>query len=124
LSPTRFDRCPVDGSLRARRCRRRWIPGNRAMGIRSTCHYAVPDGHGRRMTEMHHSWDRRQSVNGHRVLPADAARIVDNWDTLGMRGTGSHDIAIEDLFVPERHAWRMSPMATAAHRSLRRPPTR
>ena len=47
-------------------------------------------------------------------FPADAARIVDNWDTLGMRGTGSHDIAIEDLFVPERHAWRMSPMATAA----------
>jgi alkylation response protein AidB-like acyl-CoA dehydrogenase len=47
-------------------------------------------------------------------FPADEARIVDNWDTLGMRGTGSHDIAIDDLFVPERHAWRMSPLATAA----------
>jgi alkylation response protein AidB-like acyl-CoA dehydrogenase len=27
-----------------------------------------------------------------------------------MRGTGSNDIAVEDLFVPERRAWRMSPM--------------
>ena len=47
-------------------------------------------------------------------FPADEARIVDNWDPLGMRGTGTHDVAVDDLFVPERHAWRMSPLATAA----------
>lgn len=28
--------------------------------------------------------------------------IVDNWNTLGMRGTGSHDFRVENLFVPER----------------------
>ena len=38
------------------------------------------------------------------------ATIVDNWDTLGMRGTGSHDIAVEDLFVPEGHVWHLAPI--------------
>jgi 3-hydroxy-9,10-secoandrosta-1,3,5(10)-triene-9,17-dione monooxygenase len=28
-------------------------------------------------------------------------RIVRNWDVLGLRGTGSHDIVVEDAFVPE-----------------------
>ena len=29
-------------------------------------------------------------------VPASAVRIVDNWDTLGLAGTGSHDITIEN----------------------------
>jgi alkylation response protein AidB-like acyl-CoA dehydrogenase len=29
--------------------------------------------------------------------------IVDNWDTLGMRGTGSRRVVVEDLLVPEHH---------------------
>jgi len=33
--------------------------------------------------------------------PKTSARIIDNWDVSGLRGTGSHDIAVEDLFVPE-----------------------
>jgi acyl-CoA dehydrogenase len=28
-------------------------------------------------------------------------KIQDNWRTIGMRGTGSHDIAFEDVFVPD-----------------------
>jgi alkylation response protein AidB-like acyl-CoA dehydrogenase len=31
----------------------------------------------------------------------EGVTVLDNWDTLGMRGTGSHDIVIEDVFVPE-----------------------
>ena len=27
--------------------------------------------------------------------------ILNNWDTLGMRGTGSHDVVLQDVFVPE-----------------------
>ncbi len=30
-----------------------------------------------------------------------AVRVLDTWDTLGMRGTGSHDVAIEGVFIPE-----------------------
>jgi alkylation response protein AidB-like acyl-CoA dehydrogenase len=37
------------------------------------------------------------------VLPASGWRILDTWHTAGMRGTGSHDIALEGAFVPE--AW-------------------
>jgi alkylation response protein AidB-like acyl-CoA dehydrogenase len=31
----------------------------------------------------------------------DGVTVLDNWDTLGMRGTGSHDIVIDDVFVPD-----------------------
>jgi acyl-CoA dehydrogenase len=34
-------------------------------------------------------------------VKADGVTVLDNWDTLGMRGTGSHDVEIEDVFVPE-----------------------
>ena len=29
-----------------------------------------------------------------------AGQIVDRWNTMGMRGTGSHDFVVEDAFVP------------------------
>ena len=35
--------------------------------------------------------------------------IVDNWDTLGMRGTGSHDVKAERVFVPEHRAPMFGP---------------
>ena len=37
------------------------------------------------------------------AFPREAYSIVDNWDTLGMRGTGSRRVVVEDLFVPEHH---------------------
>ena len=32
---------------------------------------------------------------------ATGVKVHDNWRTLGMRGTGSHDVTIEGVFVPE-----------------------
>jgi indole-3-acetate monooxygenase len=35
------------------------------------------------------------------IWPADQASLIDTWDGLGLRGTGSGDFEISDLFVPE-----------------------
>ncbi len=35
------------------------------------------------------------------LLPRADYEIVDVWDTIGLRGTGSNDIVLEDVFVPE-----------------------
>lgn len=35
------------------------------------------------------------------IWPADQARIIDTWDGMGLRGTGSGDFEISDLFVPQ-----------------------
>jgi alkylation response protein AidB-like acyl-CoA dehydrogenase len=37
------------------------------------------------------------------VIPLDAPGVTrhDNWRTLGMRGTGSHDVTLEAVFVPD-----------------------
>jgi alkylation response protein AidB-like acyl-CoA dehydrogenase len=32
---------------------------------------------------------------------SEGVRIIDNWDTLGMRGTGSNDVELKDVFVPD-----------------------
>ncbi len=32
---------------------------------------------------------------------ADGVSVMDNWDTLGMRGTGSHSTKLENVFVPD-----------------------
>src|SRR5712692_7488117 len=37
--------------------------------------------------------------------PKSLARIIDTWTVSGMRGTGSHDIEVEDLFVPEERTF-------------------
>jgi alkylation response protein AidB-like acyl-CoA dehydrogenase len=45
----------------------------------------------------------------HAVMPRDTAgyRIVETWDTLGMRATASQDTVIEGAFVPDRYVIRV-----------------
>lgn len=35
------------------------------------------------------------------VLRPEDVEIVENWDVIGMRGTGSHDLLVKDVFVPD-----------------------
>lgn len=34
-------------------------------------------------------------------MKAAEVRILDTWHTMGMRGTGSHDVVLDELFVPD-----------------------
>ncbi|MEX0750765.1 MAG: acyl-CoA dehydrogenase family protein, partial [Dehalococcoidia bacterium] len=45
------------------------------------------------------------------VVPRDGVQIIDTWSVSGLRGTGSHDIAIENAHVAEE---RTIPFLTAA----------
>ena len=35
------------------------------------------------------------------VLPVEQATLIDNWDVMGLRATGSIDYEIDSVFVPE-----------------------
>lgn len=50
-------------------------------------------------------WDMRNYRTF--LLPKKDYQIVDNWDVVGLKGTGSHDIVVDDAFVPEHRTHRM-----------------
>ena len=35
------------------------------------------------------------------LVPRDDYEGIDNWHVHGLRGTGSNDVVVEDLFVPD-----------------------
>src|SRR5690554_4320504 len=37
------------------------------------------------------------------VLPVEKAKLIDNWDVMGLRATGSIDYTIEDAYVPDAY---------------------
>lgn len=45
------------------------------------------------------------------LLPLGDYSIVDVWDTVGLRGTGSNDILVEDVFVPAHRVLSFKDMA-------------
>ena len=72
--------------------------------VTGTKRFASQSNHGTVMSTMFAYDDPEQ---GRRVLNlavpigADGVTVADNWDTLGMRGTASNDIRLEDVFVPD-----------------------
>jgi alkylation response protein AidB-like acyl-CoA dehydrogenase len=50
------------------------------------------------------------------AVPAGEATVVDTWDSLGMRGTDSNDVVLEDVFVPERRTFPFAPDFTPGAR--------
>ena len=62
-------------------------------------HVAEPDG------------EKRRDANGEPIVftvlfPAGKAVLLDDWNTIGMRGTGSESYRVDDLFVPESRSGR------------------
>jgi indole-3-acetate monooxygenase len=94
-------------------------PGARAVraqgGWRLTCHGSFASGN------RHCTWlgahvptfeaDRtpRRTEDGEPIqrtllFPRTQAKITDTWQVVGLRGTGSDDYEVADLFVPDAHA--------------------
>jgi alkylation response protein AidB-like acyl-CoA dehydrogenase len=45
------------------------------------------------------------------LVSADRAKIIATWNTTGMRGTGSHDFVLEDVFIPEEDSLSLAEIA-------------
>ncbi len=41
------------------------------------------------------------------IFRAEDTRVVDTWTTSGLRGTGSHDLEVEDVFVPASRSFSL-----------------
>lgn len=86
---------PVEGGYRVRG---QW---NFASGIdhanRLYCTCIVMDGDKPQLTAQ-----GTPRVRAMWIAP-DQATVVDTWSTIGMRGTGSQDFVVDDIFVPTSH---------------------
>ncbi|MDZ8134472.1 MAG: acyl-CoA dehydrogenase family protein [Nostoc sp. DedQUE04] len=52
---------------------------------------------------------------GNFLVPRDlpGLRIVETWDHLGMRATGSHDLILENVSIPSEYALNINPISVA-----------
>ncbi len=66
--------------------------------------FASQSSHGTVMSTMFTYDDPEQCrrvLNVAVPIGSPGVAVADNWDTLGMRGTASNDIVVEDVFVPD-----------------------
>lgn len=55
------------------------------------------------------------------LYPASEATIIETWNPLGMRGTGSHDVAVANLFIPTEHTALLRPFSVEPNELFRGP---
>ena len=53
-------------------------------------------------------------------IAAEGVTVLNNWRTLGMRATGSHDVVLDNVFVPEGAVSLRRPQGSVAHLLQRR----
>jgi alkylation response protein AidB-like acyl-CoA dehydrogenase len=56
------------------------------------------------------------------LLPSEACEIIDTWTVGGLRGTGSHDVAVSDVFVPSSYGSGFTDPHVLPERRYRIPP--
>lgn len=71
--------------------------GHHATWLGAHCPVAEPDGSLRRRADG-------QPLVRTMLFPASEAPLVDTWDVMGLRGTGSDTYSVSDLFVPHEHS--------------------
>jgi alkylation response protein AidB-like acyl-CoA dehydrogenase len=54
----------------------------------------------------------RRVLNMPVPIASEGVTVLDNWNTLGMRGTASNDVVLEDVFVPDERVVGSRPWGT------------
>jgi alkylation response protein AidB-like acyl-CoA dehydrogenase len=90
------------------------VKGGFRLSGRSPLASNVHDAEWVMLTGMIFEGDRPRIVDGRPdvrafTFAARDAEIVDTWDSLGMRGSDSHDVAVQDLFVPSSRTFSLGP---------------
>lgn len=56
------------------------------------------------------------------MIPAEHVEIIDTWDAVGVRGSGSHDVVVDGVEVPSHHTIDFASQNRLAERALGRMP--
>lgn len=64
---------------------------------------------------LYKNGERVQGGHQYLVVPKPEFEILDTWHTSGLCGSGSHDVVLEDVFVPEERL--VAPLGQVQHQS-------
>ena len=67
------------------------------------------------------TYENGQPVIIFTIVPALEGKIAETWNTIGMKGTGSHDIVLDNVFIPEHRTTPMVPIENAVGSAFQGP---
>jgi indole-3-acetate monooxygenase len=91
----------------------------------SGCQHAAVQASGMFAFDAHGEPERNaQGMPVHRLafVPADAVSVQETWDTVGMRGTGSHDTMVAGRLVPREHTLQFTDASWSTDALFLHPP--